>query len=136
RGGLGEEGAAPAENLPLLEGPESRPPALHEIAPFLDPFVRGGLLAPQVEHIEVAVWIDANDDVTGVVAAAGRDREIAAAIDVQSLSIGLIVAFQPFGLEQRPLVRDRILLIESAPVGRRGVAADALQRPDWIFLRP
>jgi hypothetical protein len=48
--------------LTFFEGPKSRPPPLHQIAPFLDPFVRGCLLAPQVEDIQVAGRTDTDNN--------------------------------------------------------------------------
>jgi hypothetical protein len=68
-------------DLPLLLGPLGRLPFLYEIAEGLDPFVCCGLLAPEVEEVHAALWIEAHHCMNRKVAAVRGDGIIAAAID-------------------------------------------------------
>ena len=53
---------------------------LHEADHLVDPDVGGGLLAPDVEDVEVVIRVNTNNDMHREVAALGRHREVRGAI--------------------------------------------------------
>jgi hypothetical protein len=68
-----EERAHARNDLPVLLGPERRPPFFHQIAPSLDPDIGGGLATPEIEQIHAVFRVDADNDVHRVVAAIRGD---------------------------------------------------------------
>ena len=83
---LFEERADAGPDLPLLFRPADRPPCEHEIAERLDPFVRGGTPAPEIEQVHAPLGIEADHDMHRVVAAIGGHRVVGAAVDAKMLA--------------------------------------------------
>ena len=63
-----EERAHARNDLPVLLGPERRPPFFHQIAPSLDPDIGRFLASPEIEQIHAVLGVDADNDVHRVIA--------------------------------------------------------------------
>src|SRR5262249_43959393 len=110
-------------NLAALLAPCDRLPApLHE-EHLLHPFVRRGLLAPQVQQPKPSSWIDADYNQAGVITLAGHHGKITASEDLEHIARRKrLIRFQPLRLEKVAALWRRPLLKQCAPVpGRLGL---------------
>src|SRR5690606_31959371 len=78
---LDEEWSNAALDLPRFFSPANGLPLQNQATECIDPNIRRGLPAPEIEQIHAAFWIEPNHHMHGVVATARRDGVVRAAID-------------------------------------------------------
>src|SRR5260370_20851244 len=111
-----------ASDLTFLKRPQCRPPALHHVAETFDPYVRAGLLSPQVDEKQSKLAIETKDTVDRVVTALAGHSEVACTVESQSLDRrGVQGGGGPFFLKIGAFFPCLLLLLEPDPIFPRCV---------------